>query len=132
MSKFIQKKLNKRFPVIPGKVCIYLQKLKYIILAGIILLCFNGMYGFFSLNSPWAVFSKLRAFEFKKRIYCYRNNIVYINNNRDVYSRTVFLPVPMSYGGSVCAASCYNIAISKEKRRYMFKRMQIMCKELSS
>lgn len=65
MSKFIQKKLNKRFPVIPGKVCIYLQKLKYIILAGIILLCFNGMYGFFSLNSPWAVFSKLRAFEFK-------------------------------------------------------------------
>ena len=59
-------------------------------------------------------------------------NIVYINNNRDVYSRTVFLPVPMSYGGSVCAASCYNIAISKEKRRYMFKRMQIMCKELSS
>lgn len=65
VSKFIQKKFNKKFPVIPDMVCICLQKLKYIILVAIILLCFNGMYGFFSLNSPWVVFSRLRACEFK-------------------------------------------------------------------
>lgn len=65
VSQFVQKKLNKKFPVLPDRVCIYLQKLKYLILVAIILLCFNGVYGFFSLNSPWAVFSKLRALEFK-------------------------------------------------------------------
>ncbi|MCX4327973.1 MAG: 4Fe-4S binding protein [Lachnospiraceae bacterium] len=63
ISQYIQKKLKKKLPCIPDGFVVYLQKLKYIILALIIVLCFAGSYSVFASNSPWIVFSKLRALE---------------------------------------------------------------------
>lgn len=65
ISQFIQKKLKKKLPKISKGAVIYLQKLKYIILAAIIILCFTGSYSIFAENSPWTVFSKCRALEFQ-------------------------------------------------------------------
>lgn len=55
ISQFIQKKLNKKFPKIPSGIAVYLQKLKYIILAAIIILCFTGSYSIFAANSIWTI-----------------------------------------------------------------------------
>lgn len=65
VSQFIQKKINKKLPKIPDRAIVYLQKIKYLILASIVILCFIGSYEIFALNSPWTVFSKLQALEFK-------------------------------------------------------------------
>lgn len=63
-SGFIQKKLLKRKKQIsiPEKPTLILQKLKYIILLVIIILCALGIYGRLSGWSPWDVFSRLMVF----------------------------------------------------------------------
>lgn len=65
VSQVVQKKLNKKLPKIPVSVITYLHKIKYILLAVIIILCFMGAYKWVSPHSPWTVFSKMQALEFK-------------------------------------------------------------------
>ncbi len=63
-SGFVQRKLLKRKKQlsIPEKPAMILQKLKYIILFLIVVLCALGVYSNFSGWSPWDVFSRLMIF----------------------------------------------------------------------
>ncbi len=66
ISQFIQKKTKKKMPKIPEKYSVHLQKVKYVVLMAIVIMCFLGVYNEFAKNSPWTVFSKLQALEFKQ------------------------------------------------------------------
>ncbi len=59
ISSFVQKKTKKKLPKIPENVQKYLQGLKYVVLAGILLLCGFGAAGVVNANSPWTLFSLL-------------------------------------------------------------------------
>lgn len=63
-SGFVQKKLLKRKKQlsIPHKAAVILQKLKYIILLSIVILCTLGIYSSLSGWNPWDVFSRLMIF----------------------------------------------------------------------
>lgn len=60
-SAFCQKKAGKKLPAIPKTLFPFLQKLKYVVLAGILLLCFFGKNESVTRYSPWTVFSLLTA-----------------------------------------------------------------------
>lgn len=59
LSSAIQKKSGKRLPTLSEKWQIRLQKIKYIVLSGILLLCFLGYSEKVTKYSPWTVFSLL-------------------------------------------------------------------------
>ncbi len=61
LSQFIQKKAKKKLPKIPDKLTGYFQKIKYLILLAIIILCAAGVYDKLPGWSPWDVFSMLTA-----------------------------------------------------------------------
>ena len=63
LSGLVQKKLLHRRQVfrLPEKAVLWGQKLKYLVLAAIVLLCAAGQYRRFSGTSPWDVFSRLTA-----------------------------------------------------------------------
>lgn len=63
LSSFIQRKVfhRKKIFQFPGKWVSRLQKLKYLNLAAIVILCWMGVYGSFTGSSPWDVFSRLAA-----------------------------------------------------------------------
>lgn len=63
LSGLVQKKLFKRKKqfAMPQQVCTMLQKLKYVILAGIIVLCATGIYSQLTGWNPWEVFSRLTS-----------------------------------------------------------------------
>jgi polyferredoxin len=63
LSGLVQKKLfrRKKQVSLPKKALPWLQKVKYLILAAIIVLCTLGVYGTLSGTSPWEVFSRLSA-----------------------------------------------------------------------
>ncbi len=56
-----KRKKKTRLPEVPVKVQHWLQYVKYLVLAIIVLLCALGVYGSLSGWSPWDVFSMLRA-----------------------------------------------------------------------
>lgn len=64
LSGFIQKRIfkRKRQLSIPEKPTIVLQKLKYVVLFVILVLCVFGIYKKFSGWSPWDVFSRIMVF----------------------------------------------------------------------
>ncbi|MCR5737163.1 MAG: 4Fe-4S binding protein [Eubacterium sp.] len=64
IGQWIQKKKKKKLPAIPEKIQIFLQKTKYLILLGIILLCVTGNNDIITKNSPWTVFSMIAAGNF--------------------------------------------------------------------
>lgn len=59
LSDTIQKKIGKRLPSLSEKWQIRLQKVKYVVLASILLLCFLGQSEKVTKYSPWTVFSLL-------------------------------------------------------------------------
>lgn len=61
VSAWIQRKLFHRVFVIPAKAAKLLQWLKYVVLAGILILCVLGQQQIVNENSPWTVFSFLSA-----------------------------------------------------------------------
>ncbi|MBR2176020.1 MAG: 4Fe-4S binding protein [Clostridia bacterium] len=65
LSGLIQKKIFKRKKqiTIPQKASVLLQKLKYVILALIALLCFCGVYSKLTGWNPWDVFSRIMVFK---------------------------------------------------------------------
>ena len=52
---------RKKKPAYPEKAVYFMQKIKYVILAAILLACATGTYGKFQGTSPWDAFSMLRA-----------------------------------------------------------------------
>ncbi len=62
---WIQKKTKKKWVKIPDRAIPVLQKLKYIVLAGTLLLCFFGKSSLITKYSPWTVFSLLTARNFR-------------------------------------------------------------------
>lgn len=64
LSGLVQKKVlgRKKQISIPDKAVPVLQKIKYILLLLIVILCAAGIYGSLNGYSPWDVFSKLTAF----------------------------------------------------------------------
>lgn len=65
LYKNIFKKMKKKPYLIPDKWTNWLDKLKYVVLTGIVLVCFAGVYGKAKGTSPWDVFSMIRAGNFK-------------------------------------------------------------------
>ena len=65
LYKNIFKKMKKKPYLIPDKWTNWLDKLKYVVLTGIVLMCFAGVYGKAKGTSPWDVFSMIRAGNFK-------------------------------------------------------------------
>lgn len=61
LSQWAQRRTGHRLPRIPKKMVRILQKLKYLILAMIVILCAAGIYAGLSGWSPWDVFSMLTA-----------------------------------------------------------------------
>jgi polyferredoxin len=61
LSAWIQKKLFHKVFALPKKSILILQWLKYIVLAGIFILCVLGKQAVINENSPWTVFSFLSA-----------------------------------------------------------------------
>lgn len=64
LSQFIQKKTKKKLPAIPDKAVRILQKIKYVVLILVLLLCFAGGSGLVTQYSPWTVFSMMTAGNF--------------------------------------------------------------------
>lgn len=69
LSEFIQKKTGVKFPKIPEKAQINMQKFKYIVLLFIVLLCFSGNGEYVTKYSPWTVFSLITQRNFKIATY---------------------------------------------------------------
>lgn len=65
ISKLLQKKLHKKLSAIPDDMIAKLQRLKYMVLAGILSMCFCGKGSVVSRNSPWTVFALLRSGRFQ-------------------------------------------------------------------
>lgn len=65
LYKYICKKLKKKPLQISDEWAGWLDKLKYVVLTLIVLLCFAGVYGKAKGTSPWDVFSMIRAGNFK-------------------------------------------------------------------
>ena len=63
LSGLVQKKLLRRKKQLrlPEQAVRWGQKVKYLVLAGIVVLCAAGVYGKLSGTSPWEVFSRLTA-----------------------------------------------------------------------
>lgn len=61
LSQLVQRKIRKKLPQIPEKAVRVMQKVKYLILIAIIILCAAGIYGNLPGWSPWDVFSMLTA-----------------------------------------------------------------------
>lgn len=69
ISSGIQKKIKKKLPKLPSTASDILKNLKYIIMAGILLACFLGIYDRFRGTSPWDVFSMLTSLRLPNRDY---------------------------------------------------------------
>ncbi len=65
LYKYIFRKMKKKPFLLPDKWTKWLDKLKYVVLTGIVLMCFAGVYGKAKGTSPWDVFSMIRAGNFK-------------------------------------------------------------------
>lgn len=68
-SAFVQKKTKKKLPKIPEKAGSYFRKIKYLILAGVVVTCLLGVYDKFRGSSPWDVFSRLTSLQLPGRAY---------------------------------------------------------------
>ena len=64
VSSWLQRKTKKKTPEIPERFALILQKIKYVLLFGIICLCFLQKENLLNENSPWTIFSLLRAGNF--------------------------------------------------------------------
>lgn len=69
LSSFLQKKTGKSMPQIPEKRLHILQKLKYIVLVTVLLLCFFNRTDIVTKYSPWTVFSLITAGNFQLASY---------------------------------------------------------------
>ena len=63
-ASWLQRKTKKKTPEIPERFALILQKIKYVLLFGIICLCFLQKENLLNENSPWTIFSLLRAGNF--------------------------------------------------------------------
>lgn len=64
LSSWIQKKTGKKLMKMPEKMQLVLQKVKYVVLLFLIILCFMKKESLISENSPWTVFSLLQVGNF--------------------------------------------------------------------
>ena len=65
LYRYIFKKMKKKPLLISDEWANWLDKLKYIVLTVIVLMCFAGVYGKAKGTSPWDVFSMIHAGNFK-------------------------------------------------------------------
>ena len=61
IGQVIQKKSGKKLPVMPEKIQVILQKMKYIVLLLILVICFFGETQRIAQFSPWTVFSLITS-----------------------------------------------------------------------
>ncbi len=61
IGQAIQEKIKKKIPKLPEKVQMLMQKMKYLILLFVLLMCFIGRGDFVTKNSPWTVFSLITS-----------------------------------------------------------------------
>ena len=77
-----------------------LQKVKYVILAFLLLSCITGFYSKLQGMSPWDVFSMITTGRLPKSTYIV--GTVDPDHGRNVYTGAFLLPVSLSHGSSIC------------------------------
>ena len=82
---------KKKKPALSEKMVHRLQKVKYIVLALILLSCLTGVYGKLTGTSPWDVFSMLTARRLPDSTYLYSD--LHIPNQNHPDTILFFLPV---------------------------------------
>lgn len=65
ISIWIQKKTGKKLPALPEAWIPVLQKIKYLVLVFVLVVCFFGKGEYISKNSPWTVFSFVTVGNFR-------------------------------------------------------------------
>lgn len=66
---FISKKIKKKLPVIPLNIVYILQKVKYIVLFLVVVICLSGNGELITKYSPWTVFSMISVGNFNLKSY---------------------------------------------------------------
>ena len=79
-----------------------LQKVKYVILAFLLLSCITGFYSKLQGMSPWDVFSMLTTGRLPKSTYIVGTVLADPDHGRNVYTGAFLLPVSLSHGSSIC------------------------------
>ena len=86
----------------PEKAVRILQKVKYILLAFLLLSILTGWYASLQGMSPWDVFSMLTARKLPNASYKIGIILLVLITDRNVYTGKIFLSVPLSNGSSFC------------------------------
>ena len=85
-----------------------LQKVKYVLLAFLLLSCMTGFYSKLQGMSPWDVFSMLTTGRLPKSTYIVGNSSADPDHCRNVYTGAFLLPVSLSHGSSICNHADYS------------------------
>lgn len=93
---------KKKKPALSERMVHRLQKVKYIVLALILLSCLTGVYGKLTGTSPWDVFSMITAGRFPNSKYLAGIRDSGSDHGGNVYTGTFFLPVSLPYGSGFC------------------------------
>ena len=86
----------------PEKAVGILQKVKYVLLAFLLLSILTGWYASLQGMSPWDVFSMLTARKLPNASYKIGIILLSADPDRNVYTGKIFLSVPLSNGSSFC------------------------------
>ena len=79
-----------------------LQKVKYVLLAFLLLSCMTGFYSKLQGMSPWDVFSMLTTGRLPKSTYIVGTVLLILIMAGNVYTGAFLLPVSLSHGSSIC------------------------------
>ena len=79
-----------------------LQKVKYVVLAFLLLSCVGGFYSKLQGMSPWDVFSMLTTGKLPKSTYLLGIDPVGTDHDRNVYTGEIFLSVSLPDGSDLC------------------------------
>ena len=93
---------KKKKPALSEKMVHGLQKVKYIVLALILLSCLTGVYGKLTGTSPWDVFSHAHGRTAPEQQISGGNCVPGADHCGNVYTGKVFLPVSLSHGSGFC------------------------------
>lgn len=115
----------------PEKVVRYLQKVKYLLLAFLLLSILAGWYSNLQGMSPWDVFSMLTAQKLPECFLQDRNHSACADPDWYVYAGAFFLPVPVSDGGSLCDDADPAVCTVQERPFQMPGKMRTLQETLS-
>ena len=107
--------IKKKKPALSEKLVHRLQKVKYIVLALILLSCITGVYGKLTGTSPWDVFSMITAGRLPNSKYLVGIILLILIMIGMCTQERFFLPVSLPDGSGVCADADFAGSLIPEK-----------------